>query len=206
MLAKSGFEEPMSTHADHYNTNFAYSIDAYSKGEIFLEQLGYIIGAEARNKTLLEYYNVWKYKHPNPNDFINIAQKVSGIQLDWYKQYWINSVKTIDYGIDSLWEEDGATKIRLKRIGKMPMPVDLKLTFKDGANEMHIIPLNIMFGVKAKEDNLQTTIIDEEWRWTHPTYIVTVKRKLTDIVRVEIDPSKRMADVERKNNLLELKW
>jgi hypothetical protein len=33
-----------------------------------------------------------------------------------------------------------------------------------------------------------------------------VKKRLTDIIRVEIDPSKTMADVERKNNLLELKW
>ena len=204
-LVKSGLEEPMCTHADHYNTNFAYSIDAYSKGEIFLEQLGYIIGAAARDKVLLEYYKLWRFKHPNPSDFFRVAERVSGMQLDWYKQYWIHSTKTIDYSIDSLWEEDGVSKIRIKRLGKMPMPIDFQLTFKDGATEMHLIPLNLMYGSKPKEDQ-QNTVIEEEWKWTHPTYIVSSKRKLKDLKQAEIDPSKRMADVQRNNNLIELNW
>src|SRR4029079_9711813 len=45
-LVRSKKEEPMSTHADHYNTNYAYSNAAYSKGAVFLEQLGYIVGAD----------------------------------------------------------------------------------------------------------------------------------------------------------------
>ena len=106
-LVKSGKEEPMTTPADHYNTNFAYSIAAYSKGEIFMEQLGYITGAAVRDKILLEYYRLWRFKHPNAADFIRVAEKVSGMKLDWYKEYWVNSTKTIDYGIDSLWEEGG---------------------------------------------------------------------------------------------------
>ena len=101
-LTKSGLAEPLTTHADHYNTNFAYSISSYSKGEIFVEQLGYIVGADVRDKILLEYYNQWRFKHPNANDFIKVAQDVSGLQLDWYKMYWINTTKTIDYGIDDV--------------------------------------------------------------------------------------------------------
>ncbi|MGG9961454.1 M1 family metallopeptidase [Ferruginibacter sp. SUN106] len=205
-LVKSGYEEPLTTHADHFNTNFAYSAAAYSKGEVFMEQLGYIIGAAARDKVLLEYYNQWRFKHPNSNDFVQVAEKVSGIKLDWYKEYFCSTTKTINYAIDSLWEEGGVSKIRLRRIGQMPMPIDLQLTFKDGTTEMHYIPLNLMFGEKPNEDPKQKREVHEEWRWTHPTYIVEFKHRLTDITAVEIDPSKRMADVERKNNLLELKW
>ena len=116
------------------------------------------------------------------------------------------TTKTIDYSIDSLWEENGESKIRIKRIGQMPMPIDLKLTFKDGSMEMHVLPLNLMFGNKSQEDLSITTVFVEEWRWTHPTYIVTFKKKLTDLKTAEIDPSKRMADVNRSNNLIELKW
>lgn len=205
-LVKSGLEEPMTTHADHYNNNFAYSVDAYSKGEVFMEQLGYITGAATRDKILLEYYNKWRYKHPNANDFIRIVETVSGMKLDWYKMYWVNTTKTIDYSIDSLWEENGSSKIRLKRIGQLPMPVDLQLTFKDGRTEMHSIPLNLMYGSKPNENPGQPFIVEEEWRWTHPVYTLSFKAKLTDLVRAEIDPSKRMADMERKNNLLELNW
>ena len=171
-----------------------------------MEQLGYIVGAAARDKILLEYYNRWKFKHPNASDFIKVAQDVSGIQLDWYKEYWVNTTKTINYSIDSLWEENGVSKIRLKRTGQMPMPVDLQLTFKDGSTQMHYVPLNLMFGAKPNENIAQKFILHEEWRWTHPTYVVEVKAKLNDLRKVEIDPAKRMADTERKNNLLELNW
>src|SRR3984893_11936893 len=120
-LVRSGLEEPLTTHADHFNTNFAYSIASYSKGEMFLEQLGYIVGAASRDKILLEYYRQWRFKHPNAADFVRVAEKVSGIQLDWYKEYWVSTSKTIDYGIDSLWEQSGKSEIRLKMTGFMPM-------------------------------------------------------------------------------------
>jgi hypothetical protein len=205
-LVRSGLEEPMTTHADHYNTNFAYSVDAYSKGEIFLEQLGYIIGAETRDRLLLEYYNKWRFRHPEPDDFVRLAENLSGLKLDWYQMYWINTTKTIDYSIDSLWEENGQSNIRLKRIGQMPMPIDLELTFKDGHKELHQIPLNVQYGYKPAEAGMGKYVKATPWRWTHPTYVLSFPDKLTNVVKVEIDPSKRMADVDRKNNLLQLNW
>lgn len=205
-IVKSGMEEPLSTHADHFETNVAYSVAAYSKGSVFMEQLGYIVGAAARDKILLEYYRLWHFKHPNAADFIKVAEDVSGIKLDWYKEYWCNTTKTIDYSIDSLWEEGGLSKIRLKRIGKMPMPVDLQLTFKDGTTQMHYVPLNLMYGDKPAEITGQNRQAHEEWKWTHPTYIVEFKNRLTDLKKVEIDPGKRMADIDQSNNVLQLNW
>jgi hypothetical protein len=206
LLVKSGFEEPLTTHSDHFNTNYGYATAAYAKGEVFMEQLGYIIGAGTRDKMLLEYYKQWRFKHPNSNDLMQVAEKMSGIKLDWYKEYFCNTIKTIDYAIDSLWEEGGVSKIRLKRIGQMPMPIDLQLTFKDGSTETHYVPLNLMFGEKLNENANQKREVHEAWRWTHPNYIVEFKRRLLDVKAVEIDPSKRMADIDRKNNLLELNW
>lgn len=205
-LAKSGREEPMTTHSDHYNTNYAYGSAAYNKGAVFMEQLGYIVGVPVRDRILLSYYRQWRFKHPAPNDLIRVAEAESGLQLDWYKMYWVGTTKTIDYGIDSLWEADGATKIRLSRIGQLPMPIDVKLTFKDGSSEWHYVPLNLMFGGKAAEPGQAPRKEYPEWKWTHPTYEIQTAKRLTDIVTVEIDPSQRMADVERKNNKLELKW
>lgn len=205
-LAKSNFEEPLTTHADHFESNYGHNASSYSKGEVFMEQLGYIVGAAVRDKILLEYYRQWKFKHPNVTDFMRVAEDVSGLKLDWYKEYWVHTTKTIDYKIDSLWEEAGTTKIRLKRIGLMPMPVDLQLTYKDGSTEMINIPLNLMYGNKPAENKNQKRTVAEPWKWTHPTYIVELKSKLTDIKVVDIDPTKRLADLDRKNNLLELNW
>ncbi|MEQ1676814.1 MAG: M1 family metallopeptidase [Chitinophagaceae bacterium] len=205
-LVKSGKEEPLTTHADHYNLNAAYGPAVYSKGAVFVEQLGYVVGAPVRDRILLEYYKQWRFKHPNANDFMRVAEKVSGMKLDWYKEYWINSTKTIDYKIDSLWEEGGKTKVRLFRTGLMPMPIDLQLTFKDGTKELHYIPMNLMYGEKPAEDATLPRIIYEPWKWTHSTYVIESTRKLADFTIVEIDPSLRMADIDRKNNKLELKW
>jgi hypothetical protein len=205
-LVKSGLEEPLTTHADHFNTNFAYSVASYSKGEMFLEQLGYIAGAEVRDKILLEYYRLWRFKHPNASDFVRVAEKVSGMQLDWYKEYWVSTTKTIDYGIDSLWEEGGKAKIRLKMIGYMPMPIDVEVQYKDGSKEMAYIPQYFMFGEKPVEDTTIPRTTFEAWKWTSPTYTFELNHRLTDIKVVEIDPTQRMADVDRKNNKLELNW
>jgi Peptidase family M1 domain len=202
-IVKSGKEEPMITHADHYNTNYAYKTASYIKGSIFLEQLGYITGEQARDKILLEYYNQWKFKHPDANDFLHVAEKVSGIKLDWYKQYWVNSTYTIDYAFDSLWQEGGKTKIRIRKKGIMPMPVDLKLTFRDSTSEIHYVPLDLMYGAKPPEDNTPV-IVYPAWKWTNDTYVIESNRKLGDILIAEIDPSQRMADIERQNNRIKL--
>ena len=205
-LVKGGFDEPMSTNANQFYTNRAYNTNSYSKGCVFIKQLGYVIGEQNMDKLLLEYYRLWHFKHPNPNDFMRVAQDVSGMQLQWYKEYMLYTTKTIDYAIDSLWEENGISNIRLKRIGQLPMPVDLQLTYKDGSTEIHYIPLNLTFGNKPDEKLAPKREVHEEWKFTHPTYIVQFKRRLTDLKLAEIDPTQRLADINRKNNVLELNW
>ena len=200
-LARSGYEEPASTHSDHYNTNYAYSVASYSKGAVFLAQLGYIVSDSVLDKILLSYFNTWRFKHPNPNDFIRIAEKESGMELDWYKEYWINSTKTIDYAIGDINLVAGKAMVNLRRVGKMPMPVDVLVTYKDGSQELHTIPLNLMYGTKPQDGNIPM-IQHEAWRWTHPEYAMEITRSLKDIKSIEIDPSGRLADVNKVNNKL----
>ncbi|NNV56548.1 M1 family metallopeptidase [Limnovirga soli] len=200
-LAKGKLEEPMTTHSDHFNTNSAYSSAAYSKGAVFLAQLGYIVGDAVLDKILLEYYNQWRFKHPNANDFIRVAEKVSGIELQWYKEYWVYTTKNIDYALGDVNMDNGATSILLKRIGYMPMPVDVMVTYKDGSKEMYYIPMNLMYGAKPAENTIPR-FVQPEWKWVNPEYTLTLNRNVADIKEIEIDPSKRLADVNRVNNKL----
>ncbi len=200
-LTKSGLEEPASTHSDHYNTNYAYGNAAYSKGAVFLSQLGYIVSDSIRDKILLSYYNQWRFKHPNPNDFIRVAEKISGMELDWYKEYWINSTKTIDFTVRDINVKEGKTMVTVKRIGKMPMPLDVLLTFKDGSQEMHVIPLDLLYGEKPAENNIPR-ILHTEWKWVNPEYSFSTNRGIGEIKSIEIDPSQRLADINRTNNKL----
>ena len=88
----------------------------------------------------------------------------------------------------------------------MPMPIDLQITFKDGTKELHYIPMSLMYGEKPVEDAAISRKIYEPWKWTHSTYIIETDKRLIDFSVVEIDPSLRLADIERKSNKLELKW
>lgn len=202
-LAKSGLEEPLATHADHFNTNLAYGAAAYSKGAVFMEQLGYVIGAETRDKGVRRYFETWKFKHPNVNDLIRVMEKESGLELDWYKEYFVHTTKTIDYGIKSVEPKDGQTQIILERIGVMPMPLDVVITYQDGTSEQIYLPLSIMRGEKSTEKGMPKRSMTDAWPWTNPTKSILLPVAINSIKSIEIDPSMRLADIERANNKIE---
>jgi hypothetical protein len=191
-IVNSGLEEVLSTHADRYNTNSAYSVASYVKGSMFLSQLEYVIGKENVAKGLKKFFDDFSFKHPTPNDIKRSMEKVSGIHLDWYLNEWTQTTHTIDYGIKAV----EGKKITLERIGKMPMPIDLLVTYKDGSKESFNIPLRIMRGAKPTS----ATIL-EDWGWAYPTYSFTANK---DVKSVEIDVEKLMADVNLENNVLKL--
>jgi len=192
-LINSGKEEPQTTYADRYHSNMAYGIAAYSKGEIFLAQLGYIIGEDKFAETLNEYYNQWKFKHPTPNDFKRVAEKVSGFQLDWYLTGWTQTTNTIDYAIKSVHENT----ITLERKGALPMPIDLIIEYTDGSKEYIYIPLQMARAEKTNAyPNLKRTV-KTDWAWAHPTYTLETSKT---IKKIAIDPSGLMADVDKTNN------
>lgn len=201
-LATGGQEEPLSTHSDHFNSNRAYGLGSYIKGAVSIHQLGYIIGEDVMRKGLLRYYDTWRFKHPNLNDFVRVMEKESGLELDWYYEYWVNTTHTIDYGITAISENSsGGSTVNLERVGKMPMPLDIVVTLKDGSQKLYYIPLRIMRGEKANESDLERVQLSD-WPWTHPTYSFDLDVPSEEIKSVEIDPSERMADINRKNNIL----
>lgn len=187
-VVKSELEEPLSTHADRFHTNVAYSIASYSKGNIFLSQLEYIIGKENVAKTLEKYFADFSFKHPTPNDIKRTAEKVSGIHLDWYLNEWTQTTHTIDYGVKAV----NGKEITLERIGKMPMPVDIEVIYVDGSKESFNIPLRMMRGEKPTK----ATVI-KDWTFAHPTYSFKAAK---EVKSVEIDASKLMADINQENN------
>ncbi|WP_026628250.1 M1 family metallopeptidase [Dyadobacter alkalitolerans] len=198
-LVKSGLEEPLTTHADHFNTNRAYSTASYAKGAVFLNQLGYIIGSQKLESGMRRYYNEWKFKHPNPNDLKRIMEKESGLELDWYWEDFVGTTKTIDYGIKEVVSNAAKTTVVLEKIGQMPMPLDVVVSYKDGSQENFNIPLELMRGEKSEAMYSKTTLLND-WGWTYPEYSFTIDRNLADIERIVIDPSQRMADVNPDNN------
>jgi hypothetical protein len=192
--AMSGKEEPLSTHSDHFNTNTAFSIGSYVKGATFLQQIKYIIGDDDFNKGLLNYFNTWKFKHPNANDVIRVFEKQSNLELDWFKEYFVYTTKTIDYGVENVT----GTTVKLAKVGLMPMPLDVLVTYKDGSTELFYIPIDLMRGEKPAENAKQKRSILKDWTWVNPTYEFQARGEVKSVV---IDASMRMADVDRANNV-----
>ncbi|MDI9358929.1 MAG: M1 family metallopeptidase [Phycisphaerales bacterium] len=196
-IARSPNAEPLSTPADYYETNMCYGLNVYAKGSVFLNQLSYIVGDSAMNKIFLSYYNLYRLHHPTIDDFIKIAEKVSHIQLFWYKDYWINSIKTIDYTIGDIYTDSlGRATVTIKRNAKMPMPIDVVVTYKDSTKEFHYIPLNLMFGGKTLAPTMKN-IIESPWDWVATSYNFIIERRVNEIASIEIDPSHKLAALNR---------
>ena len=193
-LANSGVEQPQTTHSDRYNYNFAYSVSAYSKGSVFLAQLGYIVGPKTLKKILKRYFNEFKFKHPSPNDFKRVAEKVSDLELEWYLNDWTRTAEKIDYAIT--YTKGNAV---LERKGLIPMPIELVITFKDETKKHYYIPTDLMRGVK-KELSSSFEILPS-WGWASPFYSFPLQK---EVVKIEIDPSGLLADVDLKNNIYKL--
>ena len=187
-IVSRGYEESLSTHADRYNTNWAYGTASYSKGNIFLSQLEYVIGSDNVANGLKKYFADVSFKHPTPNDIKRSMEKVSGLHLDWYLNEWTQTTHTIDYAVKSV---EGKT-ITLERIGQMPMPIDLEVTYEDGTTESFNIAIEMMRGNKPTS----ATIL-KDWGWAYPTYSFETSKNVKAVV---IDKSGLMADIDLSNN------
>lgn len=204
-LVNSGKEQPQTTHGDRYDENRPYSISSYIKGSLFLSQLDYVIGKENVDATLKRYFNDFKFKHPTPNDIKRTAERVSGAELDWYLVDWTQTLNTIDYGIKDVADNAGKTTVTLERIGRMPMPIDLKVDYTDGTSETFYIPLRMMNFIKPNPNPNEKRTVLEDWAWAQQNYSFTIDKNKTSIKKITIDPSGLMADVKQANNVFEVK-
>ena len=200
-LATSGIEEPQTTHADRYALNAAYGASAYSKGAVFLSQLGYVIGSDKLMEAIKRYFHDFKFKHPVPNDIKRSAEKVSGIQLDWYLTDWTQTTNTIDYSIENLQNQGNSSALELKRIGQMPMPLDIVVVKTDGTVELFYVPLRMMRGEKDNPYPQMKRTVAKDWAWAYPSYTLELPFPANQIEQIVIDPSGLMADVDRTNNV-----
>lgn len=203
-FTKTGLEEQAVWLADHHDNGSAYTYSTYVKGETFLVELGYIMGEENLQKTMKEYYNQWHLKHPTERDFIHIAQKVSGMDLKWFLHYWINTTKTIDYGIKNVEYGDGATTITLINKGEVPMPIDFSVMLKDKSVVNYQIPVNLTRNFKTNDINGDLKSL-KIWPWTQKEYTFMIPYTKAQLAVLGIDFSQRLADVNPEDNMFEVK-
>ena len=155
------------------------------------------MGPELRDEGLKNYFNQWAFKHPGVNDFKRVMETTSDLELDWYFQYFVNTTHTIDYSVASVLNDGDTIAVELERIGGMPMPIDVMVEFADGDSAQYHIPLVMMRGHRPLAPNEQ---LAEDWAWVQPSYVLRLPTSGRSVARVEIDPMRYLADVDRQNN------
>lgn len=197
-------EEPAIWLGDHHDNGTSYTYSTYVKGELYLVELGYIIGEQNLAETLKQYYDQWSMKHPTDRDFLHIAQKVSGMDLKWFHHYWINTTKTIDYGIKDVKYDAKSTTITLVNNGQVPMPIDFSIMTTDKKIVTYQIPTNLTHTWKSKDayGDFKTVAY---WPFTQKEYTLTIPYTKSQLSVLGIDFSQRIADVNMGDNFLEVK-
>ena len=173
--------EPTATHPDRTQSNNLGMV-AYWKPALGLMMLReYVLGPETFDRAFRSYIKTWAYKHPQPTDFFNHMENVSGENLDWFWKGWFYSNANIDLAIDGVFPYGANYVVNLSNRGEMPMPVLLEITYEDGEKERRMLPVEIWF--KGNQ-------------WSH---LLRVDKK---VVGVEIDPDKVITDINSGND----KW
>ena len=80
------------------------------------------------------------------------------------------------------------------------MPLDIVVTYDNGEKELFYAPLESMRGEKPAENTTKRTTLPDH-RWVDATYEFNIPERSKNIAKIEIDPSRRMADLEWENNV-----
>jgi len=107
-----------------------------------------------------------------------------GEDLSYFWRGWFLRTDVVDQAVDSVrTSKDSSgttyTALYLSSPGRVPMPLEVRLTFADGSIENTRLPVEAWF-----EGN-------------HFTYVADIPKEL---IKVEIDPDKNFPDVRRQNN------
>ena len=93
------------------------------------------------------------------------------------------------------------------------MPLDVVVSFEDGSSEMYYIPNDLLYLDNSSSNTITAQKLEhpvykgslskiktlKSWNWVTPEYsfVVDGTKKIT---KIEIDPSKRLADVSGADN------
>jgi aminopeptidase N len=161
--------------------------------------LAYLVGKEKVFEILQAYFEEWKFRHPQPNDFRRVAERVSGLQLQWYLTDWTQTTNKIDYAINTIENTETGSIVHLERKELMPMPQEVLVLYKNGDTELHYIPISLMRGEKQNPYGINWTV-HNDWTWANPRYELQLDRTLEEVETIVLDPSNLMADVDKSNN------
>ena len=154
----------------------------YQKPALMMQTLRYeVLGKERFDHAFREYLRAWAYKHPTPADFFRLMRDASGMDLDWFWRDWVFTTARLDQSVDSVAGSAGNRKIFLGNRGTMTLPLEMDVTYTDGATERIRLPVEM---------------------WNQGPHFAYRLRTNKPVRRIVVDPRGVMPDADRGNNEL----
>jgi hypothetical protein len=122
--ARKELDQPIQLPASEY-TSFNYGGIVYAKTAIAFQYLMGFLGTSTMDAAMQEYFEKWKYKHPQPDDLRKIFEHVSGKDLSWFFDDLINTTKKLDYKILTSSPSEKGYLVAVKNVGQIKGPVAL---------------------------------------------------------------------------------
>src|SRR5688572_20846851 len=129
---------------------------SYNKTALWLHTLERRFGWPRFQKVMSTYFDRWKFRHPQPDDFFAVVNEISGEDLTWYFDEVYRGSNEFDYGIQGFTSRqvglkpDAAagvtpdtttlyrTVVVAQRFGEALHPVNVVTTFRSGEQVVEI--------------------------------------------------------------------
>jgi hypothetical protein len=175
---------PILSRPDAIPGNQVYTIQ-YQKVAYLLGLLRtQILGPERFDPAFRKYISDWAFKHPTPWDFFRSIDSSTGEDLTWFwKSMFLENFK-LDQKIAKVEARDNKTLITIENMERAAMPLIVEITYKSGAKELRTFPVEI---------------------WEYSSSYTFAANKTEAIAKVTIDPEQVYPDVNKENNVYEVK-
>jgi Peptidase family M1 domain len=147
-LDQTSNAQPIMTPANRYKNDQNLGSLAYVKPSIMLLALrNKVLGPEVFDTAFREYTRRWAFKHPQPADFFRTIDQVSGRDLSWFWRGFFFTTAALDQSVESVRQApDSGALIVLRSLGAAVMPVELRVGYADGSEDLIKLPVEIWYG------------------------------------------------------------
>ena len=155
-----------------------YGTIVYKKNAAIINQLRYFLGDEEFDRIMKMYFEKWKFRHPQPNDFRNIFTENTDKNLDWFFNGLLSTKQKTDYKLKSIKKKDSKFILKIKNKKHLASPISIQLYKKDSLID------NIKLNGFQKDTSLQLN---------------------QDFDYVYLDKNYKSIDLNRNNNYIKTK-
>ncbi len=139
----AGTEIEIPLMVSSINTGEAYRYHAYSRSSTAFYMLYKMIGEEKFNKGLQQFAKRWESMHPTPYDFFFTFNEIAGEDLGWFWKPWFFELGCADLALENISKKNGEKTVEVVNKGGFPVPVKLKVVYKDGSEKVIEKPISI---------------------------------------------------------------